>query len=145
MRLFRLAKIVSVFHRYGLDEFVLTDSPNPLLRGFGKLLGSRTHAAQRGERLRLALESLGPCFVKFGQVLSTRPDLIPPDIAGELSLLQDRVPPFPAEQVKVVLEKAYGRPVDEVFASFDWTPIASASVAQVHFGTIQLKVSPTFN
>ena len=115
MRLFRLAKIVSVFHRYGLDEFVLTDSPNPLLRGLGKLLGSRTHTAQRGERLRLALESLGPCFVKFGQVLSTRPDLIPPDIAGELSLLQDRVPPFPTEDVKKVLEKAYGRPVDEVF------------------------------
>ena len=144
MRLFRLAKIVSVFHRYGLDEFVLTDSPNPLLRGFGKLLGSRKHAAPRGERLRLALESLGPCFVKFGQVLSTRPDLIPPDIASELSLLQDRVPPFPAEQVKMVLEKAYGRPVDQVFASFDWTPIASASVAQVHFGTIQLKVGDTF-
>ncbi len=144
MRLFRLAKIVSVFHRYGLDEFVLTDSPNPLLRGLGKLLGSRTHSAPRGERLRLALESLGPCFVKFGQVLSTRPDLIPPDIASELSLLQDRVPPFPAEDVQKVLGKAYGRPVDQVFASFDWTPIASASVAQVHFGTIQLKVGDAF-
>ena len=144
MRLFRLAKIVSVFHRYGLDEFVLTDSPNPLLRGLGKLLGSRKHVAPRGERLRLALESLGPCFVKFGQVLSTRPDLIPPDIASELSLLQDRVPPFPAEKVKIVLEKAYGRPVDQVFASFDWTPIASASVAQVHFGAIALKLGDTF-
>ena len=66
MRLFRLAKIVSVFHRYGLDEFVLTDSPNLLLRGLGKVLGSRTHDAPRGERLRRALESLGPCFVKFG-------------------------------------------------------------------------------
>ncbi len=144
MRLFRLAKIVSVFHRYGLDEFVLTDSPNLLLRGLGKLLGSRKHDLPRGERLRLALESLGPCFVKFGQVLSTRPDLIPPDIANELSLLQDRVPPFPTEQVKIVLEKAYGRPVDQVFATFDWTPIASASVAQVHFGTIALKVADTF-
>ena len=144
MRLFRLDKIVSIFHRYGLDEFVLTDSPNPLLRGLGKLLGSRKHAAPRGERLRLALESLGPCFVKFGQVLSTRPDLIPPDIASELSLLQDRVPPFPAAAVKIVLEKAYGRSVDEVFASFDWTPIASASVAQVHVGTIQFKLGDSF-
>ncbi len=144
MRLFRLAKIVSAFHRYGLDEFVLADAPNPLLRGLGKLLGSRTHAEPRGERLRLALESLGPIFVKFGQVLSTRPDLIPPDIAGELSLLQDRVPPFSAEDVKKMLEKAYGRPVDEVFASFNWTPIASASVAQVHFGTIELKIGDSF-
>ena len=143
MRLIRLAKIVTVFHRYGLDEFVLTDSPNRLLRGIGKLLGSRTHAAPRGERLRLALASLGPCFVKFGQVLSTRPDLIPPDIANELALLQDRVPPFPTEQVKSVLEAAYARPVDEVFACFDWTPIASASVAQVHFGSIALKVGDT--
>ena len=144
MRLFRLAKILSVFHRYGLDEFVLTDAPNPLLRGLGKLLGSRTHAEPRGARLRLALESLGPIFVKFGQVLSTRPDLIPVDIASELSLLQDRVPPFLADDVKMMLEKAYGRAVDQVFASFDWTPIASASVAQVHFGTIQLKVGDSF-
>ena len=88
MRLFRLAKILNVFHQQGLDEFVLLDSPNPLLRGLGKLLGTRKHAEARGVRLRLALESLGPIFVKFGQVLSTRPDLIPSDIATELLLLQ---------------------------------------------------------
>ncbi len=144
MRLFRLAKIVAVFHRYGLDEFVLHDAPNPLLRGLGKLLGARSHSMPRGERLRRALESLGPIFVKFGQVLSTRPDLIPPDIASELSRLQDRVPPFPAEDVRRVLEAAYGRPVEQVFASFDWQPVASASVAQVHFGSIQLKEGDTF-
>ena len=144
MRLFRLAKIVSVFHKQGLDEFVLLDAPNPLLRGIGKLLGARQHAESRGVRLRLALESLGPIFVKFGQVLSTRPDLIPPDIASELSLLQDQVPPFPAADVRIVLEKAYGRPTEQVFASFDWQPIASASVAQVHFATIQLKIGDTF-
>jgi ubiquinone biosynthesis protein len=144
MRLFRLAKIVGVFHKQGLDEFVLLDAPNPLLRGMGRLLGTRKHAEPRGARLRLALESLGPIFVKFGQVLSTRPDLIPPDIASELSLLQDRVPPFPAEEVRAVLESAYGRPVDQVFAEFDWTPVASASVAQVHFGKIQLKVGDAF-
>ena len=144
MRLFRLAKIVSVFHQQGLDEFVLLDAPNPILRGIGKLLGTRKHAEARGVRLRRALEALGPIFVKFGQVLSTRPDLIPPDIASELSLLQDQVPPFPAAEVRTVLEKAYGRPTAEVFASFDWTPIASASVAQVHFATIQLKTGDTF-
>jgi ubiquinone biosynthesis protein len=144
MRLFRLAKIVSVVHKHGLDEFVLLDAPNPLLRGLGKLLGTRKHASARGVRLRLALESLGPIFVKFGQVLSTRPDLIPPDIASELSLLQDQVPPFPAADVRIVLEKAYGRPTEQVFSSFDWQPIASASVAQVHFGTIQLKVGDAF-
>ncbi len=144
MRLFRLAKIVAVFHRYGLDEFVLHDAPNPLLRGLGKMLGARSHARPRGERLRLALESLGPIFVKFGQVLSTRPDLIPPDIASELSRLQDRVPPFAAEQVRQVLATAYGRPVEQVFTSFDWQPVASASVAQVHFGAIQLKVNDAF-
>ncbi len=144
MRLFRLAKIVSVFHKYGLDEFVLHDAPNPLLRGIGKLLGTRKHDQPRGVRLRLALESLGPIFVKFGQVLSTRPDLIPPDIASELSLLQDQVPPFSAADVRIVLEKAYGRPTEQVFSNFDWQPIASASVAQVHFGTIQLKTGDTF-
>jgi ubiquinone biosynthesis protein len=144
MRLFRLAKIIGVFHRYGLDEFVLRDAPNPLVRGIGLLLGSRKHDAPRGERLRLALESLGPIFVKFGQVLSTRPDLIPPDIASELSLLQDRVPPFAKEDVERVLNKAYGRSVDQVFSKFDWTPVASASVAQVHFAQIQLKVGDTF-
>lgn len=144
MRLFRLAKIVAVFHKQGLDEFVLLDAPNPLLRGIGRLLGTRKHAAPRGARLRTALESLGPIFVKFGQVLSTRPDLIAPDIAAELALLQDRVPPFPAEEVRQALEGAYGRPVDQLFADFDWTPIASASVAQVHFATIQLKVGDVF-
>jgi ubiquinone biosynthesis protein len=144
MRLFRLAKIIGVFHRYGLDEFVLRDTTNPLLRFVGWLLGSRTHKAARGERLRLALESLGPIFVKFGQVLSTRPDLIPADIAAELSLLQDRVPPISKAAVKSVLDAAYDRNIDDVFTNFDWTPIASASVAQVHFAQIQLKVGDTF-
>ncbi len=140
MRLLRLAKIISVFHRFGLDEFVLKDATNPVLRGIGRVLGAREHDAPRGARLRSALEALGPIFVKFGQVLSTRPDLIPPDIAAELSFLQDRVPPFAQEEVRSVLESAYGRRVEDVFASFDWQPVASASVAQVHFGTIQLKV-----
>jgi ubiquinone biosynthesis protein len=140
MRLFRLAKIIGVFHRYGLDEFALRDSPNRFVRSLAWVVGKRSFSDSRGARLRMALESLGPIFVKFGQVLSTRPDLIPPDIAEELSKLQDRVPPFPADQVRRVIEEEYGKKVEEKFISFDWNPIASASVAQVHFGTIQLKI-----
>jgi ubiquinone biosynthesis protein len=90
----------------------------------------------RGARLRLALESLGPVFVKFGQLLSVRPDLIPADIALELAKLQDDVPPFPWEGVAATLDRAYGRPHAEVFRSVDPVPVASASVAQVHFAVL---------
>ncbi|MGD9982598.1 MAG: ubiquinone biosynthesis regulatory protein kinase UbiB [Porticoccaceae bacterium] len=86
----------------------------------------------RGERLRLALEALGPVFVKFGQVLSTRPDLIPTDICAELEKLQDTVPPFPGEEFTTLIEAALGAPVDQLFGQFERTPLASASVAQVH-------------
>ncbi|MFP5413578.1 MAG: ubiquinone biosynthesis regulatory protein kinase UbiB [Gammaproteobacteria bacterium] len=86
----------------------------------------------RGERLRLALEALGPVFVKFGQMLSTRPDLIPSDICAELQKLQDTVPPFPGEEFTALIEAALGAPVDQLFAEFERMPLASASVAQVH-------------
>ena len=86
--------------------------------------------------MRRALESLGPIFVKFGQMLSTRRDLLPPDLADELALLQDRVPPFPTEQALALLENFYGKPVDAVFNNFERTPVASASVAQVHFAEL---------
>ncbi|MEO7853892.1 MAG: ubiquinone biosynthesis regulatory protein kinase UbiB, partial [Rubrivivax sp.] len=91
----------------------------------------------RGVRLRLALERLGPIFVKFGQVLSTRRDLLPLDVADELAKLQDRVPPFPAAQAAALVEKAFGKRLDELFASFDAEPVASASIAQVHFATLK--------
>ena len=90
----------------------------------------------RAVRLRLALEALGPIFVKFGQVLSTRRDLLPADIADELAKLQDRVPPFPSELVVATLERVYGKPFKDIFASFTLTPEASASVAQVHFARL---------
>ncbi len=102
-----------------------------------RVLPRRRFAESRGARLRRALESLGPIFVKFGQMLSTRRDLLPLDIADELALLQDRVPPFPTETVLEVLQAEYGRPAIEVFRNFSLTPVASASVAQVHFAELQ--------
>jgi ubiquinone biosynthesis protein len=88
-------------------------------------------------RLRRALERLGPIFVKFGQVLSTRRDLLPLDLADELAHLQDRVPPFPAAIARQLVEKAYGRSLEEVFETFEAEPVASASIAQVHFATLK--------
>jgi len=140
VRLLRLAKIVHVGLTYGLDELILEHEPTGRLKWLGRLAGVacfwRDLSKPRAARLRLALEALGPIFVKFGQVLSTRRDLLPADIADELAKLQDQVPPFPSEQAVAELERAYGKPVDQVFASFAREPVASASVAQVHFATL---------
>ena len=138
MRLFRLLKIASVASRFGLDEMVLQHEPSGhLVRLTNRLQFWRDLSAPRAVRLRLALESLGPIFVKFGQVLSTRRDLMPADIADELARLQDRVPPFDSQLALAEIEKAYGRPAHEVFAEFDPTPVASASIAQVHFAKLR--------
>jgi len=138
MRLLRLAKIVRVALKYGLGEFL---TGHERFRGVRPVAHALTFwrdtSLPRAARLRLALEDLGPLFVKFGQMLSTRRDLIPPDIADELARLQDRVPPFPSDQVVATLDRAYGKPVDLVFKAFDRTPVASASVAQVHFAVLQ--------
>lgn len=133
MRLLRLFKIISVGFRFGLEEFFLGHERVRLLRPIVKLaLFWRPIRAPRGERLRLALEALGPIFVKFGQLLSTRRDLVPLDIADELAKLQDRVPPFPTDIALATLRRVYGKSVNEVFTEFNPVPIASASVAQVH-------------
>ncbi|UCV28192.1 ubiquinone biosynthesis regulatory protein kinase UbiB [Ferribacterium limneticum] len=138
MRILRLLKIASVASRFGLDEMVLEHEPSGrLVRIANALQFWRDLSTPRAVRLRLALESLGPIFVKFGQVLSTRRDLMPPDIADELARLQDRVPPFDSALALAEIEKAYGRPASEVFAEFDATPIASASIAQVHFAKLR--------
>ncbi|MEH6576160.1 MAG: ubiquinone biosynthesis regulatory protein kinase UbiB [Amphritea sp.] len=135
-RLLRISKIVQVFARYRLDTFF----EQAKLRWYVRLLlqlmiwrhfipvGTRS----RGERLRLALEELGPIFIKFGQMLSTRRDLLPDDLAVELKKLQDQVPPFSGKYSQQLIETALNAPVEELFADFTAEPMASASVAQVH-------------
>ncbi len=123
--------------RYGLDQMILEHEPSGRLAWLVRLVFFwRDLSAPRAVRLRLALEALGPIFVKFGQMLSTRRDLLPADIADELAKLQDQVPPFPSAQAMAELERAYGKKVSDVFASFEAEPVASASVAQVHFATL---------
>ena len=130
----RAVGIARVLLRHRLDEFL---EPTVLGRWLWLLKPvtprrSGEATLPRGQRLRLALQELGPIFVKFGQVLSTRRDLLPPDIAQELTLLQDRVAPFPGDQARAAVEAALGKPVAEVYSEFETTPLASASIAQVH-------------
>ena len=137
-RLLRGIYIVFIVLRYGLDELVLTSFQKPGLRLLARVVSiGRDLSAPRGQRLREALEHLGPIFVKFGQVLSTRRDLLPPDIADELAHLQDRVPPFPSNAAVTIIERAFGRPLNEIFVDFTHKPVASASIAQVHFAVIK--------
>ena len=136
-RFLRGCTILWVVFRYGLDGLVLDSFQKPCLRWLSRMLSfGRKLDAPRGQRLREALEQLGPIFVKFGQVLSTRRDLLPPDIADELALLQDRVPPFDPNVAIATIERAFRKPVDTVFTSFERVPVASASIAQVHFATL---------
>jgi ubiquinone biosynthesis protein len=128
-----------VLVRYGLDDFVrATHLYRPLRFVFwlSPWTWFRRRRGTRGERLRRALEDLGPIFVKFGQVVSTRRDLLPSDIADELAKLQDRVPPFPGEAAKARIEEALGRPVTSLFRDFEVAPLAAASIAQVHAATL---------
>jgi ubiquinone biosynthesis protein len=138
LKFLRLLKIFAVIIRYGLDEIAISGLHVPrTARIINTVFFWRRITSPRAIRLRLALEELGPIFVKFGQVLSTRPDLMPPDIVAELSLLQDRVPPFPSELAVAQITRSLGAPPEELFASFERTPVASASIAQVHFATLK--------
>ena len=139
--LVRLLQIQRALVRHGLDDFVRATH---LYRPFRFLVYlspwtwfQASIGIARGERLRLALEELGPIFVKFGQALSTRRDLLPPDIADELAKLQDRVPPFDSAAAAMAIEQAFGRPLDAIFGSFERAPLAAASIAQVHAATLK--------
>ena len=135
--LLRVLRIQRVLVKYGLDEIITaTHLLRPLRFLFLLFPRRRDSSAPLGERIRLALEELGPIFVKFGQAISTRRDLLPRDIADELAKLQDAVPPFPAEQAVAIIEAAYGKNVDEIFERFDREPLAAASIAQVHTAKI---------
>jgi ubiquinone biosynthesis protein len=137
LKFLRLFIIFSVAIRYGLDQIAMSGLQVPrTAKLIDSLIFWRKIAAPRGVRLRMALEELGPIFVKFGQVLSTRRDLMPPDIADELALLQDRVPPFDSDLAIAQITAALGAHPDQLFASFDRVPVASASIAQVHFATL---------
>lgn len=129
MRILRALTIAAVVWRFRLDDIVL--SALPRARGWRRIFRARSREAPE-VRLRQALEHLGPIFVKFGQLLSTRPDLLPAPFVRELSKLQDRVPPHPPEEIRAALSSAYRCPPEEIFSEFDETPAGSASVAQVH-------------
>ena len=136
----RMLKISAILSRYRLDEFLegsRLSRPVGLLRVFAPWTSEDIAGKPRGERLRLALNEMGPIYVKFGQIISTRRDLVAPDIADELALLQDQVPPFPGAEAQAIVEQVLGKPVDELFGSFDPAPMASASIAQVHAATLK--------
>ncbi len=138
-QLLRLLHINRVLLRHGLDEIILATHlfrPLRFLLYLAPWYWLRAALPPRAVRIRRALEDLGPVFVKFGQMLSTRPDLLPEDIAKELSLLQDQVPPFPGAQARAIIEQAYGKPLSRVFSEFQETPFASASIAQVHLARL---------
>jgi ubiquinone biosynthesis protein len=136
--LLRMIGIQRVLVRHGLDEIITaTHFLRPLRFLFYLFPRAKDVSEPLGKRIRLALIELGPIFVKFGQAVSTRRDLLPTDIADELALLQDRVPPFPADEAIAILDDAYGESVDKVFARFDKEPFAAASIAQVHTAALQ--------
>jgi ubiquinone biosynthesis protein len=133
MRISRAYKIASTFYRFGLDDFLQGRARLKWVHTLCRLCPvPRQVSSPLPVRLRLALESLGPVFVKFGQVLSTRRDLLPSDYADELAKLQDKVPPFDGRLARQVIERGLGKPVDLLYVDFEDVPVASASVAQVH-------------
>ncbi|MEM0552639.1 MULTISPECIES: ubiquinone biosynthesis regulatory protein kinase UbiB [Aeromonas] len=138
----RLYRIITILLERGIDELVparYQPWPGRLARHSLFWLKNKQPDLSRGARIRLAFEALGPIFIKFGQMLSTRRDLLPPDIAEELALLQDRVPPFCGQAARQQIERSLGCPIETLFDDFDETPLASASIAQVH--TARLKES----
>lgn len=138
-RFLRILRIQWIFLRYNLDALLFEAHPFFLVRFmlfFNPYYWFQNKNQSRGERLRFALQELGPLFVKAGQILSTRRDILPDDIALDLEKLQDRVPPFPSDIAKIIVEKSLQKKIHTVFSSFDPEPLASASIAQVHAATL---------
>jgi ubiquinone biosynthesis protein len=139
-QLYRLFVINRVLIRHNLDELIYAIPafrPLRFIYHISPWNWKKEERAPRGERIRKALEDLGPVFVKFGQVLSTRRDMLPDDLADELAKLQDNVPPFSGKLAREIIEKSLGKSVNELFQDFDEIPLASASIAQVHTATLQ--------
>jgi ubiquinone biosynthesis protein len=139
-RVFRVLRINFILVRYNLDEFIYSTtwfSPFRFFMFFNPWYWTLKNKLTRGERIRYALEALGPIFIKAGQVLSTRRDILPDDIADELTKLQDQVPPFAGKKAVSIIEQALGQPLSEIFLQFDVQPLASASIAQVHAATLR--------
>lgn len=134
----RLLAILATLGRYRLDDLLTQAGPLRWIRVVRIIPGGGRGVRDRsiGTRLRLALEELGPIYVKFGQILSTRRDLLPPDIADALSLLQDHVAPFDSNEARAIVEAELKAPIEDCFASFESEPMASASIAQVHGATL---------
>ena len=138
MRLLRLLRILVIVYRFGLDEIAFSSLKSRWVRRLVRVgTVGRSLSEPRGVRLRRALEALGPIFVKFGQLLSTRRDLVPTDLADELALLQDSVPPFDPDLARAQIEQGLGRRIEEMFSHFERDPVASASIAQVHFAVMK--------
>src|SRR5438094_9150213 len=128
----RISEIAQVAVRHGFGYFFETHKLTDLLPWHQKMLTADGARSQRGQHLREMLDELGPTFIKFGQLLSTRPDVVPPDIISELRGLQDDVRPFPFEQAERVIEEDLGNSLDRLFLEFERQPVAAASIGQVH-------------
>jgi ubiquinone biosynthesis protein len=128
----RLSEIAQVAAKHGFGYFFETHRPSGLISRRQVEVAVSPDGSTRGQRLRLMLDELGPTFVKFGQLLSTRPDVVPPDIVFELKALQDDVTPFPYEQIEHVVREDLGLTIEQLFTSFEREPVAAASIGQVH-------------
>jgi ubiquinone biosynthesis protein len=138
----RLREIAQVLIRHGMGELVARIGLSSVVPGGGQGAGAQTapQTSQQSfaQRLRLVLQDLGPSFVKLGQIVSTRPDIIPADVITELKKLQDSVPPFPVDEVRAQIEETLGAPIEAIYESFDERPLASASIGQVHRARLRL-------
>ena len=132
----RMSEIAQVAARHGFGYLFETRGPAAVRSRLGREVEVDPEGSPRGQRLREMLDELGPTFVKFGQLLSTRPDIVPPDIVFELKALQDSVTPFPFDQARAVIEEELGLTIEQLYLDFEETPIAAASIGQVHRATL---------